>query len=128
MELPAEKLEDIKALMALFEAPGSLDGGGVTRLGYGPEEDLMHEIFRTWGEMNGFIAYTDAVGNSKPASSGTSGNAARTGKQSCDFRDSQSAAVNASERAGNTCTGDPLSDSTLLQSIGVGYGTQTEGG
>ena len=46
MELPAEKLEDIKALMALFEEPGSLDGGGVTRLGYGPAEDRMHEIFR----------------------------------------------------------------------------------
>ena len=64
MELPAEKLEDIKALMALFEEPGSLDGGGVTRLGYGPAEDRMHEIFRDWGEANGFIAYTDAVGNS----------------------------------------------------------------
>ena len=64
MDIPVQKLEDIKALMALFEAPGSLDGGGVTRLGYGPEEDEMHRLFRGWGESNGFIAYTDAVGNS----------------------------------------------------------------
>ena len=64
MELPAERLGDIKALMALFEAPGALEGGGVTRLGYSPAEDRMHEIFRDWGEANGFIAYTDAVGNS----------------------------------------------------------------
>ena len=64
MNIPAEKLEDIKALMTLFAEPGSLDGGGVTRLGYSPEEDRMHEIFRGWGEENGFIAYTDAVGNS----------------------------------------------------------------
>ena len=63
--------------------------------------------------------FADAASNSKPASSDTSGNAARTGSD---------AATNASERAGGTSIGDPLSDSTLLQSIGVGYGTQTEGG
>ncbi len=59
-----ENLEDIRALMALFETPGTLDGGGVTRLAYSPEEDEMHDIFRDWGERQGFIAYTDAVGNS----------------------------------------------------------------
>ena len=63
--------------------------------------------------------FTDAASNSKPASSDTSGNAARTGSD---------AAANAFERAGGTSIGDPLSNSTLLQSIGVGYGTQTEGG
>ena len=64
MNIPAERIEDVRTLMALFEEPGTLDGGGVTRLGYGPAEDRMHEIFRDWGETNGFIAYTDAVGNS----------------------------------------------------------------
>ncbi len=63
--------------------------------------------------------FTEAAGNSDPASSGTSGNAARTGTD---------ATPNTSERAGGTSIGDPLSDSTLIQSIGVGYGTQTEGG
>ena len=72
--------------------------------------------------------FTDAAGNSKPASSGTSGNAARPGEQSCDVRDSQSAAANASETPEAAHIADPLSKSTLLQSIGVGYGTQTEGG
>ena len=59
-----EKLNDIRALMALFEKPGSLDSGGVTRLAYSPEEDEMHRLFQDWGERQGFIAYTDAVGNS----------------------------------------------------------------
>ena len=60
----AEKVEDIRALMALFAQTGALEGGGVTRLGYSPIEDEMHRIFRDWGEREGFIAYTDAVGNS----------------------------------------------------------------
>ena len=64
MDIPANRLEDIRAIMALFEEPGSLAGGGVTRLGYGPVEDEMHRLFRDWGERNDLIAYTDAVGNS----------------------------------------------------------------
>lgn len=58
------KLDDIRDLMASFYEPGTLEGGGVTRLAYTPVEDEMHRIFRRFGERQRFRYYTDEVGNS----------------------------------------------------------------
>ena len=51
--------------------------------------------------------------------------AARDGNDAHDVRESASGSATPDRAA---CAPDPLSDGTLLQSIGVGYGTQTEGG
>ena len=54
---------------------GALDGGGVTRLGYSPEEDRMHEIFRQTAESMGLYVWEDKAGNSFASNmpEGTSG-------------------------------------------------------
>ena len=62
--------EDIRVLEHIFEqfyAVGITGMGGVTRLGYSPEEDEMHNIFRTIAEAEGFETYVDEVGNTYAA-------------------------------------------------------------
>ncbi|MBR4074690.1 MAG: Zn-dependent hydrolase, partial [Firmicutes bacterium] len=62
--------EDIRVLEHIFEefyAVGITGMGGVTRLGYSPEEDEMHNIFREIAEAEGFETYVDEVGNTYAA-------------------------------------------------------------
>jgi len=58
--------EDLQILENIFEqfySVGVTGLGGVTRLGYSPEEDEMHAIFRRIAEKEGFETYVDQVGN-----------------------------------------------------------------
>ena len=60
------RLEDIKACESLFDAfydIGSTEEGGVTRLGYGPVEDAMHDMFRKLGVDLDCESMEDEVGN-----------------------------------------------------------------
>lgn len=60
------KVEDIKYCERLFDVfydIGSTESGGVTRLGYSPEEDRMHNTFSGLGQELTCESYTDEVGN-----------------------------------------------------------------
>lgn len=59
-------IEDIAYAEYLFDRfynVGDTGTGGVTRLGYSKEEDMMHEIFTEIGKEEGYATYTDEVGN-----------------------------------------------------------------
>lgn len=58
--------EDIRYcehLLKSFYGIGAVADGGVTRLGYTPEEDLMHEEFKRLGKELGYDHIVDEVGN-----------------------------------------------------------------
>ncbi|HLS53213.1 MAG TPA: M28 family peptidase [Tissierellaceae bacterium] len=57
-------LEYLKYIMDRFHPIGSNEEGGVTRLGYSKEEDLMHWEFMRIAKEEGFQVETDQVGNS----------------------------------------------------------------
>lgn len=58
--------EDIRILEDIFGQfyeVGTTEMGGVTRLGYSPEEDEMHRIFQRIAEQEGLQVYVDEAGN-----------------------------------------------------------------
>lgn len=58
--------EDIRYCEELFQSfygIGAVADGGVTRLGYTPEEDLMHKVFTELGSQEGYDHLVDEVGN-----------------------------------------------------------------
>lgn len=59
-----DSLEYLKYIMDRFHPIGSNEEGGVTRLGYSKEEDLMHWEFMRIAKEEGFQVETDQVGNS----------------------------------------------------------------
>lgn len=68
--------EDLRFVRAAFErfAPiGALAGGGVTRLGFSPEEDAMHAAFAALCAQEGFDVTADGIGNSFAAVPGAQG-------------------------------------------------------
>ncbi len=58
-----EDLQYCKTLFKRFYGIGALPGGGVTRLGYTKEEDLMHKELASAGEELGFNNIEDEAGN-----------------------------------------------------------------
>lgn len=62
-----EDIWRLEQFFSRFYDIGTSEQGGVTRLAYSPEEDLMHETFcQIAGEM-GFETYSDEIGNSYAA-------------------------------------------------------------
>lgn len=62
-----DSLSDVSFLNSLFERfypIGSCENGGVTRLGYGPEENKMHNMLKDISKGLGFKVETDSAGNS----------------------------------------------------------------
>lgn len=62
MELQ-ESISYLEDIMERFFQIGMDINGGVTRLGYTNEEDLMHEEFSKIGKQEGYLIETDEVGN-----------------------------------------------------------------
>jgi len=66
MEIRDMLIEDINYLAEVFEQfypIGALASGGVTRLGYSAEEDLMHSTFVSLAERLGLETFIDQAGN-----------------------------------------------------------------
>lgn len=59
-----EDVRFVTAALERFASIGALSGGGVTRLGFSPEEDAMHAAFAALAEEAGFACRCDSVGNS----------------------------------------------------------------
>lgn len=59
-------IEDVEYAGYLFDCfynIGSVESGGVTRLGYTETEDEMHQMFVKLGDEKGYASYADEVGN-----------------------------------------------------------------
>lgn len=64
MQHPVEDIQYAEYLFDRFYSVGSVESGGVTRLGYTETEDEMHRIFIELGKEKGYESYIDEVGNS----------------------------------------------------------------
>lgn len=67
MKSTTQDLQILEDIFEQFYPVGATSLGGVTRLGYSPEEDEMHAIFRQIAEEEGFQTYVDEVGNTYAA-------------------------------------------------------------